>query len=755
ELEAAQKLAESEKQRAEAQTNFARQMSKRAVYLTGAFIMALLMAFTALYFGSRARETAVRAQNDRRLATARELAAASLNNLGVDPERSLLLALESVSTTREADGAVLPESVEALHNSIFASPIRMTLRGHETKVYSAAFSPDGKQLASIGDDGTTIVWDANTGQELMRLPGSTQPTDLFTEQRIAYSPDGKLLAACDSDQLKVYDPVSGKLLRTLSGHQQDVISVTFSLDGTYLATGSVDTTVRIWDVSSGDLLRVLEGHAAEVGGLAFSPDRKLLLSSSEDGVLIIWEVETGELLRSIPDFAVYKVSFSPDRTQVAASTLNGLQVWMYTPDPAELFSLEENQAVLTIPDGSFGIFSPDGNHLAALSFGVSSGNAVKLWDATTGQEGLTLIGHTDWIAGLAFSPDGKRLASTSLDGTVRIWSLSPGEETVTVSGPGAVYGTRVVYSPNGKEFVSNGGDGTATIWNAITGEPRLRLTGHDEEVMNIAFSPDGKRFATGSFDATAIIWDAASSQKLLTLSGHEAAVRDLSFSPDGTLIATGSFDNTARVWDAATGTELIKIAGHEGIVPGVVFSPDGMQLATASTDGTAKIWDVKTGELLFTLSGHTSGVVDIAYSPDGRKLATVSGDTTSKIWDAATGIELTTLIGHVAELRPVAFSPDGKFLATGSGDNTAKIWDVETGQELLTLPGSAGGVYGVAFSPSDGGSRLLVASNDGLIREILLNINELLALAKTRVTRSLTTAECQKYLHVEQCPADP
>ena len=753
ELEAAQKLAESEKQRAEEQTQSAIQLNKRARYLTGAFIIALIMAFTALFFGARARETAVTAQNDQRLATSRELAAASLNNIPIDPERSILLALQSISTTRDADGTVLPESIEALHRSIVASPIRMTLRGHETKVFSAAFSPDGKQLATIGDDGTTILWDSNTGKELLHLPGSTKPSDLGTEQRITYSPDGKHLAACDSNQVKVYDPASGELIMTLSRHEKDVISVAFSLDGKYLATGSVDSSVHIWDASNGDLLRTLKGHSAEVGGLAFSPDGKLLLSSSEDGTLIIWDAETGEMLRSLPEFTIFKVSFSPDRKRVAAVTLNGLQVWKYTPDSAEPITFEGSQAILTIPEsvGSV-IFSPDGRIIAAPQ---ANGGVVKLWDASTGQELFTLVGHTDWVQGLAFTPDGKRLASTGLDGTVRIWSLASGQETVAVMAPPAGYGNRVVYSPNGQEFATNGGDGTATIWNAKTGEPRLTLTGHDLELLNIAFSPDGKRFATGSLDATAIIWDVATGKKLLTLSGHEAGVRDIVFSADGNLIATGGFDLTARVWDAATGKQILKITGHEGIVPGVAFNPDGTQLATASTDGTAKIWDVKTGELLFTLAGHTGGVVDIAYSPDGKKIATASGDSTAKIWDATTGSELFTLIGHSAELRPVAFSPDGKLIATGSGDNTAKIWDVETGQELVTLPGSEGGVYGVAFSLSDGGAHLAVASNDGVVRIFALQIDELLALAQTRVTRSLTMAECQKYLHVEQCPSEP
>jgi WD40 repeat protein/transcriptional regulator with XRE-family HTH domain len=751
ELEAAQKLAESENQRAEEQTSFAKQMSTRAKYLTGAFIVALLMAFIALYFGSQARETAMTAQNDKRLATARELAAASLNNLSVDPERSILLALQSVSTTRLVDGKVLPESLEALHRAIVSSPIRMTLRDHGTKVYSAAFSPDGKQLATIGDDGTAIIWNPNTGEELLRLPGATKPSDLYTEQRIAYSPDGKLLAACDSNQLKIYDPTSGELRMALSGHEKDVISVTFSRDGKYLATGSVDTTVRIWDASSGRLIRVLKGQSAEVGGLVFSPDGKLLLTSSEDGTLIVWDVETGKLLRSFPDFTVYKVSFSPDGTRLAVATFNGLKVWKYALNSAEPISLEESEAILTISDGGSGIFSPDGKWLAALSLSAASGNAVKLWNANTGQELLTMVGHTAWVAGLAFSPDGKRLASTSLDGTVRIWSLTPGGETVAVLAPPAGYGNRVDYNPNGQELATNGGDGTATIWNAETGEARLIVTGHDAEVMNMAFSPDGKRFATASLDATAIVWDSITGKKLLTLSGHEAGVRDIAFSLDGSLIATGGFDKTARIWDATTGVELRKITGHEGIVPGVAFSPDGARLATASTDGTARIWEVKTGNLIFTLVGHASGVVDIAFSPDGKKMATASGDATAKIWDATTGKELLTLTGHSAELRSVAFSPDGNLLATGSTDNAAKIWDVETGQELLTLPGSQGGVYGVAFSPLDG-SQLAVASNDGVVRIFTLEIDNLLPLALSRVTRSFTTSECKKYLHVETCP---
>lgn len=155
---------------------------------------------------------------------------------------------------------------------------------------------------------------------------------------------------------------------------------------------------------------------------------------------------------------------------------------------------------------------------------------------------------------------------------------------------------------------------------------------------------------------------------------------------------------------------------------------------------------------MFTLAGHNMGLPDIAYSPDGALLATGSGDGTAILWDAATGSKLLTMIGHNSQIQSVAFSPDGNLLATGSEDNTAKIWDVATGQEILTLPGSLGGVTGVAFSPSDGGAHLVVSSRDGIARVFLLQIDELLALAQSRVTRPFTIEECKKYLHVEQCP---
>ena len=695
---------------AETQTEAASQLRRRALYLSAALLLTLAMAGVALFFGERARQTALVAQSDRRVATARELAAAALNSLDVDPERSILLALRAAATTGDVDGTVLPEAVQALHQSIIGSPVRLTLTGHATRVLSASFSPDGQRLATIGDDGTTIIWDSQTGEEILRLPGSTVPSDLVTAERVAYSPDGRLLAALDDRVLNLHDPSTGRTVRTLAGPAAELTAVAFDAGGGRVASGATDGSVWIWDVFSGRPLVKLAAHSDAIERLAFSPDGLRLVTAGSDTTMGIWDAGTGEPL-------------------YIDTSLTGEEATSYR-------------------DFVFTSLSPDGTLRAEVS-----GNEVKVTDASNGRE-LTLAGHTGWVMGVEFSPDGDRLATTSLDGTVRLWSLGPGGEIAAVSAPAAGYGTRVVYSPDGRILATNGGDGTATLWDAGNGEPRLTVHGHDLEVLNITFSADGKRFATASLDATAIVWDSATGARLLSLVGHAVGVRDIAFSPDGTRIATGGFDNTARIWDAATGRELHRITGHDGLVLGVAFSPDGVTLATSSTDGTGKIWDVETGRLLVTLAGRGGGP-DVAFSPDGSSLATGGGDALARIWDAATGAEWLTLEGHGAGVYSVAFSPDGSLLATGSGDNSAKVWDALSGEEVLSLPVGSGGVYGVSFNPLEGGAHLAVASNDGVVRVFVTRIDDLLALARSRVTRTLTTPECQRFLHLPECPAAP
>jgi tRNA A-37 threonylcarbamoyl transferase component Bud32/putative hemolysin len=287
---------------------------------------------------------------------------------------------------------------------------------------------------------------------------------------------------------------------------------------------------------------------------------------------------------------------------------------------------------------------------------------------------LILRGHTNYVHGVCFSPDGRRLATASRDGTAKVWDAQTGQQLLSLESHTAlVWG--VCFSPDGRRLATASEDRTAKVWDAQAGQEFLTLRGHASVVGAVCFSPDGRRLATASGDRTAKVWDAQTGQEVVALRGHAGVVDAVCFSPDGRRLATASWDQTAKVWDAQTGQELLTLRGHTGAVNGVCFSPDGRRLATASVDQTATVWDAQTGQEALTLRGHTSYVTGVCFSPDGRRLATASADYTVKLWDARTGQAALTLHGHTIWVSGVCFSPDGQRLATACYDQTVKVWD--------------------------------------------------------------------------------
>ena len=290
----------------------------------------------------------------------------------------------------------------------------------------------------------------------------------------------------------------------------------------------------------------------------------------------------------------------------------------------------------------------------------------------------SLTGHSEHVIPVAFSPDGKQLASGSMDRTIKLWDAQTGALKKTLTGhSNGVHA--IAFSPDGMTLASGSDDKTIKLWDAQTGALRQTLTGQNSAIHTIAFSPDGKQLASGSTDKAVKLWDVQAGEIKQTLTGHGDIVKTVEFSPDGKQIVSGSDDKTIKLWDAQTGALKQTLTGHSSGIHAVAFSPDGKQLASGSIDKTIKVWDAQTGALRQTLTGHSSGIHAIAFAPDSKTLASGSNDSTIKLWDVQTGALKQTLTGHSDSVMAVAFSPDGKQLASGGMDKTIKLWTGKPG----------------------------------------------------------------------------
>ena len=354
-------------------------------------------------------------------------------------------------------------------------------------------------------------------------------------------------------------------------------------------------------------------------------------------------------------------------------------------------------------------FSPDGKTLASGSIDKT----IKLWDVETGKQITTLLGHDDFVLSVSFSPDGKTLTSGSVDKTIKLWDVETQKQITTLSKHDDSV-LSVSFSADGKTLASGSTDKTIKLWDVETQQEITTLPGHNHSVISVSFSADGKTLASGSIDKTIKLWDVETQQEITTLPEHDDEVFSISFSPNGKTLASSSRDGTIKLWDVETGAEITTLPGQDDHILSVSFGPDGKTLASGSTDKTIKLWDLETGEEITTLPGHDDFVHTVSFSPDGKTLASGSWDKTIKLWNVETQQEITTLSIHETFFTSVSFSPDGKILASGISDNTIKLWNMETQQEITTLPGHDDGVISISFSTN--GKTLASSSWDKTIK---------------------------------------
>jgi WD40 repeat protein len=603
-----------------------------------------------------------------RSAGARALEASALSQLTVDPELSLLLAVEAGK--REAG----PRAEDVLRRSLLGSRERGIFRTRGP-VAIASFSPDRKRALVAGERGDARLIELPEGRTVVTLANHKPITSG------GFSRDGRLIVTAGNGGARIWSARNGGLIAALRvGAPARTASFDRSGDRIVVTGGR---TVAAWKIA-GKTRLFLHRLSWPVTGALFSPDGELVAVFGNDHRVLLYKTASGVLMR-------------------------------------------------TFDQGSFvrdAAFSPDGTLLAT----AGDDPVVHLWDVATGRKRADLVGHSRAVVAVTFNANGSRIATSSLDGSGRIWT-SAGALIAPLGGH-QHFVTDVAFSPDGTLLATASSDRTARVWT-VSGEPVALLAGHSNGVTHVTFSPDSRSVLTASDDGTARIWDPRTQPRFRVLTKGRGALRSASYLGPGRLILTAGPGNEALLVRASDGA-LVRTLRVRGDVVAAAASPSGSRIAVAAgrrvtifdrvgktirrlvqpagvsavaissagesvatggADGIGRVWRLARRTPPLLLKGHTRSITDVAFSPNDSAVATASRDKSARLWDARTGAQLRVLTVRQGDVNAVAFSPDGRMLLSANKDADVRLWDAHTGSPEQLLRWHFGPVADASFSP--------------------------------------------------------
>jgi WD40 repeat protein len=558
------------------------------------------------------------------------------------------------------------------------------LESPNTEAWSVAYSPDGEHIVSGFADGTIRIWDTATGMQQHTLNGHEGRV-----RSVAFSPNSQLVASGSDDcTVRLWDITTGTQQYVMNGHETYLEHVSFSSDGQDIVSTS-NGWMRIWDARTG-MQRYIIGRE-DASYAVLSPNDQYIASGSLDDTIRKWHTSMGMLQHGLHGYN-QSFAFSPNSQYVASGSgvHGGVDVWDIATDIRQHFIIDDDRSRVQSVT-----FSPDGQRVAC-----GSDSTIYILDVKMGTQQYVLNGHEDDVCSVAFSPAGRHIVSASKDSTVRVWDTTTDAQHRSTSGPkGGI--TSLKFWSHGRYVVSGSIGDMVQVWDTITGM-RLVSSHNEHDPRSVAFSPNGQliAFAFGhhEHDHTVQVWNADMGTQQLVMHGHKDTVRCMAFSPNSQLVVSGSNDRTVRAWDTTTGTQQIALDGHRKLVNSVAFSPDGLRIVSASDDYTVRVWDARTGTQQYCLTGHRGRVLSAVFSPDGRYIASGSHDRTLRVWDSSTGAQ-RHIMTNDDRVNFVAFTTSGQHIVSGSSSRRhVRVWDTTTGTPDQSVVGHEGAVYSIVFS---------------------------------------------------------